>query len=220
MWCCQFSHMNSGRVLCCALCEARASGSAEPLADESEMALLKAGECCHLTTCVAGLPGSVYLRAHPEKRSLGYKPYRMYCKACRNQLGVMVRAKGCLIPSFQSDSVVFRTNNHEIVHAIDWKCQYADSTYVADVVPLGEARALGRTEPLFYVLDPTSWRAAVKQPIRVRQDQSADSMDALAWQPCEGGYVVTGKLPVTALNLHTKTIPRAYLTTKKRTVAE
>lgn len=176
--------------LFCWFCESKN----QKIARGSLVSMIKAGKCCHLTTNDPDLANAVYLRAHPDKDSHDIKPFRMYCRMCNNQLGVLVRAGGKLRPSLQQFSVIFKniTNGTQVpVHT--WKYDYAQKNLIVPNEHLGSSESRSIEDAKFYILDHKVWERSKASTPRIQKDLEAQEPTIFQWELDKDGssYKVT-----------------------------
>lgn len=140
----------------CWLCERR-DGDSTPIALGDSVYMFKAGPSCHVTTNDPNVAKTTYLLPHPEKDDHHFRPYRMHCISCKNQLGIMVTSNGEMKPSFQKRSVIFKDEKGEHCLMDSWKNEKGKENRIIPVEKLGY-HGLDANDAKYFICDPSCWQ--------------------------------------------------------------
>jgi hypothetical protein len=186
-------------TLHCWFCEEQTKGKSIEIAKAPMISMIKAGKCCHLTCNDPAVENVVYLRIHPENETHDIKPFRMHCRTCNNQVGVVIRACGRLRPSFQQHSVIFKNENGNLISVHDWKNTFARTHLVVPNENLGSSTCRAVDDARFYVLDHKVWEKNRVASLRVQKDMTPEEPIVFGFRLSDNGQDYTVSAPVDVL---------------------
>jgi hypothetical protein len=174
----------------CHMCHTSDPDAIDAISDGGNTEIVRCNSLFALTTRQSDLGDRVWLIKKIDDHS-GTTPFRMYCKKCDNQLGVLVYDGRRYIPSFQNQSVTFVSVDGNKLEVNAWKKMYATEIGFIRYVTMRTSKHVIRSYEREISIDPLCYDSKSIEVLRIKRgDPNHETKANLVWNVESQGYDV------------------------------